>query len=310
MSDIPYLVIFTDFGQGDCICSTVAIRNARKKYPKIPIIVASVYPDIYFNNPNITTLYRLGMLTDLYEKWIKPATSVDQVYNIKIYERPWQRLYTKPISHLMCEIMNVPFDNDTPELFLTESEEEFGSDFVNSYKKPVIIIQCESARPPLQGNKKMINEKDMVDDWWDKFAAIASEKYDIIQVGCSEEKLVKGLKTSLLGKTTIRQTFSIVKYCHSFVCIDSILGHIGPAVGKKGIVMFGRSRVKTLAHDSNINVIAEGSCEDLQCCRPEPQFGDLVVENNGLRNWFCKDRKCMKAIIPEDVVAKLDSIAK
>jgi len=305
--EIPWVVVITDFGQGDCLCATVAIRNLRKKYPEIPIIIASVYPDIFFNNPNITVLYRLGTLNDLYVKWVKPATSVDQVYNIKIYERPWQRLYDKPISHLMCEIIKVPFDNDTPELFLSESEDEFGKDFITTYKKPVVIIQCESARPPLQGNKKMINEKDMVGDWWDRFIAIINDKYDVVQVGCGEEKVIKGIKTNLLGKTTIRQTFSIVKYCHSFVCIDSILGHIGPAVGKKGIVLFGRSPVKTLSHASNVNVALPNLCEDFGCSRPEPQFGDLVVENNGLRNWFCKDRKCMN--IPIELVKEhLNSI--
>jgi len=309
MPEIPYVCIFLDFGNGDHLMATVAIRNLRKKYPTIPIIVACVYPDMLLNNPNITTLYRLGTHTDLYEKWVKPATSVDQVYNIKIYERPWQRLYEKPISRLMCEMIKVPFDSDTPEIFLTESEEEFGIDFIQSYKKPVIIIQTESARPPLQGNKKMINEKDMVGDWWDNFIAIINDEYDVIQVGCSEEKSVKGIKTNLLGKTTMRQTFSIVKHCHSFVCIDSILGHIGPAVGKKGIVLFGRSPIKTLSHAFNDNIALSHLCPDFGCSRPEPQFGDLIVENNGLRNWYCKDRKCMA--IPIELVkehlAKINS---
>ena len=303
---MDWIVVFTDFGMGDVICSTVAFRCLRKKYPDIPIIAASVYPDIYENNPNITKIYKLGTLHDLYEKWIIPAKNIGQVYNIKIYERPYQRLGTKCISHVMCDQVGADFDIDTPEIFLKNDEAEFGRDFCASYQKPVILIQCESARPPLQGDKKMINEKDMVGDWWDRFVAAGKDKYDFIQVGCAAEKSIPGVKTSLLGKTTVRQTFSIVKYASSFVCIDSLLGHAGAAVGKSGIVLFGRSRIKTLAHESNRNIIVRESCPDIECCRPEPQFGDLMVVGNGLTNWRCADRKCMSAITVEMVLKELE----
>ena len=306
MEKLEWIVVFTDFGMGDVICSTVAFRNLRKKYPEIPIIAASVYPDIYLHNPNINHVYALGQWHDLYEKWCRPAKSFEQIFNLKIYERPYQRLGTKPISAVMCDQLNVPFDNDTPEIFLTDAEDEFGKDFCLSYQKPTVLIQCESARPPLQANKKMINEKDMVGDWWERLVAAGKDKYDFIQMGCSEEKPIAGVKTSLLGKTTVRQTFSIAKYASSFVCIDSFLGHAGAAVGKSGHVLFGRSRVKTLGHESNNNIIVRESCPDIECCRPEPQFGDLMVDNNALKNWACPDRVCMKAITVPMVLEALD----
>jgi ADP-heptose:LPS heptosyltransferase len=312
--NLPYLVIFTDFGMGDCLISTVAFRNLRKKYPDIPIISASVYPDIYLNNPNITKVYRLGEFTDLYEKWVKPAKYLEQIHNIKIYERPWQRLYDGPLSKLMCEMVDAPFDEDRLEVFLTQDEKDFGKDFVSSYLKPVVLIQIESARPPLQGNKKMINEKDMVGDFWEKLVSKINKDYDVIQVGCDQEKKIPGVKTYLLGKTTVRQTFSILNYCHTFIAIDSFISHAGPAVGKKGIVLFGRSKVKTLGHEINDNIIVRESCPDIECCRPEPQFADLMIvqaedkKSNVLANWGCRDRKCMAAITPDLVVDHLRKI--
>lgn len=303
-----WIVIFTDFGMGDCIISTVAFRNLRKKYPDIPIISASVYSSIFHNNPNITKIYQLGEPNDLYEKWCKPAKSVNQIYNIKVYERPYQRLYDGPLSKLMCEMLNVPFDEDRPELFLTPEEEEFGKDFISSYSKPTVLIQVESARPPIQNNKKMINEKDMVGDFWERLVDKIKDKVDVIQVGCKDERTINGIKTSLLGKTSVRQTFAIAKYCKTYICIDSLLGHVGPAVGKKGIVLYGRSRLKTLSHEINDNIIVRDSCPDIECCRPEPQFGDLMLNRGNLTNWGCAERKCMAAITPELVISHLDTL--
>jgi ADP-heptose:LPS heptosyltransferase len=312
-SSPEWIVVFTDFGMGDCLLSTVAFRNLRKKYPNIPIISASVYSDLHRNNPNITLNYQLGDLSDLYERWVKPIKSVNQVYNLKVYERPYQRLYDGPLSKLMCEMLDVDFDEDRPEVFLSKDEEDFGKDFVGSYLKPVVLIQVESARPPIQGNKKMINEKDMVGDFWEKLVDKIKDKVDIIQVGCKDERSIQGIKTNLLGKTTVRQTFSILKYCKTFICIDSLLGHAGPAVGKKGIVLYGRSKIKTLAHDSNDNIIVRDSCPDIECCRPEPQFGDIFLNTNAkgerhVTNWGCMVRKCMIAITPELVESHLNKI--
>jgi ADP-heptose:LPS heptosyltransferase len=149
----------------------------------------------------------------------------------------------------------------------------------------------------------------MVGDWWDRFVGKVKDTVDVVQVGSNQEKVISGVKTNLLGKTSVRQTFSILKSCATFISVDSLSAHAGPAVGKYGIVLYGRSRVKTLAHEKNENIIVRESCPDIECCRPEPQFADLMLnKDNALQNWFCPDRKCMKAITPELVTHKLNKI--
>ena len=309
-SDDKYIVIMCDFGQGDVLATTPALRGLKKKYPDHKIIAACVYAKIWDNNPNVDELYQLGAHHHLYDKYIFPIKTESEdkkLINVKIYENRLANICDRPISHIICDVVGVPFDEDKLDFFLTEDEDEFGRDFVKAFKRPVIVIQTESARPPTKGGKEKMNiEKDWFTERWNELVDKLKHKYDFIQVGGPTETPIHGIASNLLGKIDIRKSASIIKYCKTFVTIDSIVQHIGNAMGKKGVVLFGRSKLETLSHNSNINIVVPGSCPIMPCMGPEPGFGQLIVKDNALVGWTCPDKKCMKAISVDMVIKTIE----
>ena len=87
------------------------------------------------------------------------------------------------------------------------------------------------------------------------------------------------------------------------------MGHLGPAVGKTGIVMFGRSKLSTLGHKYNVNLQVPESCPDIGCCRPEPAYNDFFIKDGKLVSWHCTDRVCMKAITVDMVCDALENFS-
>lgn len=294
--------LIQDFGIGDCVISTVAIRNLRKTFPEHKIIVASIYSEIFKNNPNIDLLYQLGTLNDMYDKWVRKITNQEDFLCLKPYESRIQFFGKEPMSKMFCDLVKLPFDKDVMEVYLTKEEEEFGKQFIKAFSKPVIVIQAESARVSLRGGEKMITEKDWFNEKWDEVVQALNDEYDFVQVGGKDEYRVKGIRCSLLGKNSYRESAAILKNCHTFLTIDSAVSHLGPAVGKTGIVLFGRSKVETLGHKYNNNIEVK-VCPIQPCLRPEPAVGDIAVKpDNTVGNWTCPDRICMKAITPEIVI--------
>ena len=300
---MAHKVLIMDYGVGDVVMSTSLIRCMKKQYPEHKLIVACIYSDILRFNPNIDHLYQLGTLNDMYTAWVRPLKDSKDYIMLKPYEPRIQWFGNEPMSKLFCDLAGVEWDNDVLEFYLTKEEEKFGKDLLMCCTKPVIALQIESARVSLRGGEKMITEKDWFNENWDATVDALKKDYDFVQVGGKDEYRVKNTKMCLLGKTNYRESAAVLKNCHTFITIDSAVSHIGPAVGKTGIVLFGRSKISTLGHKYNTNIEIKSTCPDQPCLRPEPASGDLELrDGNNLANWTCKDRVCMKIITPEIVI--------
>lgn len=303
MADEKLKMVVMDFGVGDVLMATPLIRNIKRQHPDYKLIVSCIYADILKHNPNIDILYQLGTYNDMF-KWFKKIKDPKDYCCLKPYEAQLQHFYKEPMSKLFCDLAGYQWDKDVLEIYLSAEEERVGKEIIDTCKKPVIVLQVESARVSLRGGEKMITEKDWFNDRWDKVVDALKDSFDFIQLGGKDEYRVKNTRMCLLGKTSYRESAALLRHCHTFITIDSAVSHIGPAVGKTGIVLFGRSKVSTLSHKYNTNIIVRESCPDIECLRPNPSVGDLIVKkDNTLSNWVCEKRICMEAITPEIVVS-------
>jgi len=302
--------VVTDFGVGDCILTTVAIRNLRKKYPDKKIYVASVYDFVYKNSPHIEKVYKLGTpeVMEFYKEHVR-GCDFNEVVNIKWYERNYHTKYDGPMSKAACDQLNVEFDEDTPELWLTDEEKEFARNFISGFQKPIVLLQTNASNVQGAGNQ-MTNMKDWVNNYWDELVILGRANYDFVQIGGKGEYQVKNTALNLCEQTNWRQSLAIASECHTAICIDSFLQHALVAFGKQAIVLFGRSNPKILGHESNINVFNKDSCPDIFCGRPEGGFGDMEIRNGCFTHWQCPHRNCMSAIKPGDVYAQLKALTK
>lgn len=303
-------VIIQDGGVGDSICATPMIESAKKTYPEKTIVVGSAHAQILENNPNIDHLYHLASPGDLFEKWVKPLKHFGSVIKRDIYNECAHKLFPGCLSMVWCYLYGVPFYGDDVKIYLTKNEEEEGKRFISSFRRPVIIIHGTGAKLLFNPAVQITPNKDWFPEYWEELVKELTKQFDVVQVGGPEEREIKGVTTYLMGRTSIRQTASLLKYCLTYISIDSFVGHCGPAVGKKGIVLFGRSNPFIAGHESNVNLWINDSCEfnDLFCGRPQGYFGDSELFQGQMRPWVCPSRSCMKAIKPKRVIQEINKI--
>lgn len=297
-------IIIQDGGVGDAICATPMIKAAKKFYPNKKIIVGSAHADILRGNPDIDKLYHLGAPTDLFNTWVKPLRHFGSVIKRDIYNASAHKLFPGPLSMIWCHLYNVPYDGDDVKVYLSDEEIEEAKIFIGSFKRPVVAVHGTGAKLLFNPAVQITPNKDWFPEYWVEIVKILREDFDVIQFGGPNEQEIPGVTTYLLGRTSIRQTAALLTQCLTFVSIDSFVGHCAPAVGTRGVVLFGRSNPYIAGHTINKNIWVNDSCKenDMFCGRPQGYFGDSELFEGQLRPWVCPHRSCMRAIKPSMVM--------
>jgi ADP-heptose:LPS heptosyltransferase len=298
------LVIIQDGGIGDAVCATPMLEQARKIYPNKTIVVGSTHPEVLERNPNIDHLYHLAMPGNLFEKWVRPLKHLGSVRKLDIYNENAHKLFPGPLSMIWSYLYNLPWQNDDVKIYLTENEENDAKVWLSSFApREVIIIHTAGAHITYNPKVQVTPNKDWFKDYWARLVSMLSIDYDVVQVGGPEEERIPGCSMYLMGGCSLRATCALLKYCLTYVGIDSFCNHAGPAVGKSGVVLFGRSNPYIAGHAINRNLWIDGSCVDdnLFCGRPCGYFGDSELHKGNMRSWECKTRSCMRALTPEIV---------
>jgi ADP-heptose:LPS heptosyltransferase len=305
-------VIIQDGGVGDAICATPMIESAKKNFPNKTIVVGSAYAEMLEGNPNIDHLYSLGYPGDLFERWVKPLKQYGSVIKRDIYNECAHKLFPGPLSMIWCHLYNVPYTSDDCKIYLTDREDYEARQFLSTFPRPVIIIHPSGARLLFDPKTQITPNKDWFPENWEILVNELNKEYDIIQVGGKQEVEIPGVTTYLMGSTSLRQTAALLKNCLTYVCIDSFVGHCGAGVGKRGVVLFGRSNPYIAGHALNKNIWVKNSCElnDMHCGRPQGYFGDSEMFRGLMRPWVCKNRTCMKAIKPSFVLHTVHNLIK
>ena len=133
------IIFQIDGGLGKSIMATAMVKVIRKRYKNSNLIVVTAHPDIFLNNPHINEVYHPNNVNGFYLKFIK-----DQ--NCKIFvEDPYRRndfILEKPI-HLFktwCELFGLRYNNEQPEIYLTQPELDYFSPYYQT-DKPILAIQ-------------------------------------------------------------------------------------------------------------------------------------------------------------------------
>lgn len=305
------LVLVVDGGVGDNICATAMIKSAKKHNPGKKIIVGASHAEILEGNPDCDALYHLGSPGDMYEKYVKTQKHFGSTIKRDIYNAAAHKLAPLPLSGIFCHLYGVPFEGDDIKIYLSDREVQEASNFLSSFPREVILIHPAGGRLTWNGNEITPN-KNWIDEYWPVLVKELAKDFDVIQMGGKEEAPIPGVTTYLMGQTTIRQSAALLSQCLTYVAIDSFVAHAGAGVGKKGVVMFGRSNPYIAGHAINKNLFVHDSCWDnnLFCGRPMGYFGDSEMFRGVRRPWMCPNRTCMRAINPAMVYNETINVIK
>ena len=298
-----YRIFLSRGGIGKDICSTVPIRNLKKKYPEDKIITVSGHPEVYKFNPNVEMSFGLNPVPNFHEMFKGAIWHV-----LEPYYHPDYVSGKKHMSQCWCEQLGIPFDNPIPDIILSAKEDAEGLRFVQQRTDKMLLVQLEGggvqqqqkqgcpsggehtcpthgkeAPKPVQPMKQFVRNlprqiaKNVITEM--------AKTYKVVSLGLPHQKMTQDFFNG-----PIRQAFAIIKYANKMLLIDSFAQHVAAAFDRKAVVLWGATNPVTLGYELHHNIILE-NCPTPLCGRPNSYLNDVDWAG---QPWECKhDERCM-----------------
>ena len=250
-------VIFQiDGGLGKSIMATAIVKVIRKRYKNAHIIVATAYPDVFLNNPHINECFRIEQMGGAYLKYVK-----DQ--DCKIFaEDPYHNSsFLTEKEHLYktwCKIYGLHYNNEQPELYLTQPEIEYFKPFYNT-EKPIMVIQPNGG-PQGQGFQYSWT-RDIPEPTANEIIQHYKEDYTIVHIKREDQYKYPDTLQALDGFRSIAILLQLSK---KSLLIDSFGQHLAAAIGVKSTVCWVTTKPKVFGYKLHDNVQANSFTKEPQ----------------------------------------------
>ena len=257
-------VIFQiDGGLGKSIMGTAMVKVIRKRYKNAHIIVVTAYPDVFLNNPHINECFKVEQMGGAYLKYIKDK-------DCKLFlEDPYRNhSFLTEKEHLFktwCKIYGLHYNNEQPQLYLTQPEIDYFKPFYN-IEKPIFVIQPNGG-PQGQGfNYSWTRDipVPMVNDIIQHY----KEEYTIVHIKRDDQQKYPDTLHALDGFRSIAILLQLSK---KRLLIDSFTQHLAAAMDVKSTVCWVTTKPKIFGYKIHDNVIAEPFTK-------EPQIQNSVYQ--------------------------------
>jgi len=317
-------LIISTTGLGDTIFGTPAIREFKKKYPRMILSALSKAGgrEILYNNPNINRIYvfRKGifnyfsLLSEIRKSHFDTVIifhCTDRILWLLAYltgaskiigsdrerhNKGMNFLLTNPVnilpgSHpiyerfLLLKELNVKADSIKMDFFISDKDKEASLGRVGD-QKSLIGFQPGSARRYQRWPKKYFVSLGRL--FKEKFADV-----EIVVTGNDQERILvesiaKEINGISLAGLSIRKTAELMKQCNLFVSNDTGPMHISVAIGTPTIALCSATG---------------GSCSPYKQLET---FASIEKEKtcDECEGKSCKNPVCMEQISPEEVFEK------
>lgn len=237
-------------GIGDAILTTPSFRAIKERHPLSKVIVycgAKNHWDVFANNPYIDRL-RLAKLRSAPLQFLKFHLNKGRFYMPQYGMFNLSFHYVGKAVDVVAEMFFVELQDKNMKIYLTEDEAAWAKAFLKDYPNAVTI----HISPYCSANKAWPLDR------WEELVA-RNPQFSFLQLGLAQDTRVPGA-FDLRGRTSLRQTFALIKQSTCFAGIESGLAHAAAAVGTPGVVLFGPSNPEPWGHSTNINLYAGLSC--------------------------------------------------
>lgn len=266
---MSYIVFQIEGGIGKNVIATSVIRAINKEFPDRKIIILTAYPDIWELNPRVWRVFKFGETQYFYEDYIKDK---DTLLFLQEPYRHTDFIYRKKhLSEIWCQMYNIPFDGEKPELYFTQLEGDFVYSIVNK-EKPIFLIN------PFGGsntNSKYSWARDIPPLLAQEIVNEASKKYRVIQIKREDQLSLNNCESMSLS---IRQLALALIYSDKRLLIDSYLQHAAAAIGLESVVLWIGNSPIVFGYSTHKNIIAEFDNASFRSCLYEPYdiLGDPI----------------------------------
>lgn len=235
-------------GIGKCVAATAVCEVIKKQYPESKLIVVSMYPDVFINNPNV---YRSLLLTNLnyfYSDYID-----GQEFKILSHDPYLETNYVKQDTHLIkvwCEMFGLTYNNEKPKIYLTQEEIKFFSAKYQS-NLPILVIHTNGGAPN-QVNKyswaRDIPESNII-DVINEF----SKTHVIAHIKSGDQKTYPN---TVPVTDSFRSIITLLMMSDKRLLIDSFAQHVCAALDLPSTVLWVANKPEVLGYELHDNIIA------------------------------------------------------
>ena len=241
------IIFQIDGGIGKCIASTAVIKAIKKKYANDNLIVISGYPEVYLNNPHVYKSFQFGNINYFYTDYIENKEVSLFMHN------PYLEVdYVQEKKHLIqiwSEMFGVPYNNETPELYLTSRELDF---YQSKYKsdKPLMMMQTNGGG---NADLKYSFARDLPTSVVAKVIEHFSKDYNIVHVRRDDQ--ISYANTTPIN-APFREIIALALLTTKRLLIDSFLQHACASMGLKSSVCWITNNPKVLGYELHDNILA------------------------------------------------------
>jgi hypothetical protein len=280
---VPDIMLqFTDC-LGDELLLSIVAQELKKRNIKKKIWQVSAADELLFNNPAYDNVFSMDYWYLRHSNLLNGRRCKIDGYvdTIKSKEH-----YVPPQEHIvavLCRKVGIRGEIAlVPRVFLTQEEIESGY-----FAKGAVVVSY----PGTDSYAHMKNNK-----LWDiaKFQEVIGSissgeldgtKYSMIQIGNPNDPLFQGV-LDLRGKTSLRQSASILHNCKFYLGFVGFLMHLARSVDRRSVILYGG-----FEHSWQSGYICNENINSMIDCAPCWQWNNCE-----------RDRACMNAIKVDDVL--------
>ena len=245
-----YAIFHIEGGKGKNIASTGVIKCIKKKYPEKELIVVSPYPEVFINNPNIYRVFQTTHTPYFYEDYIKGKNT--KIFAFDPYNSEDFILQKKNLIHCWCDMYNLPYENDFPELFFSYREQQIALNRFIS-KKPIMVIQTHGGTVnqayPISWSRDLpLNiARDVVNHF--------CKDYEILHIKREDQLAIENATPITLEDS--RLLFLLIALSEKRLFIDSFAQHAAAALRKPSTVCWVSNNYNVFGYPIHHNITPE-----------------------------------------------------
>lgn len=244
-----YIILQIEGGIGKNVVATAVARAISKQHTDRKLIILTAHPDIWLCNPRIWKVLEFGKVPYFHQDYIADKDTllfIQEPYRCAdyIYKR-------KSLSQIWCEMYNIEWDGEKPEMYFTNLEFDFVQTLINK-QKPIFLIQ------PFGGASQQGHKYSWARDLPPKVAQSVidemSKNFRVIQVR-REDQI--GLNNCEYLSLNPRQLALAIMTSDKRLFIDSYMQHAAAALGYSSTVVWIVNDPKVLGYSIHKNIQSE-----------------------------------------------------
>ncbi len=239
-------IFYISGGMGKNIIATAVISNLKKQFPNDRIIIASPYPDIWLDNPDVFAIENPENVTLVYEKYIHGGKS--KIYKFEPYSNEDYFYSKKHLIQIWCDLYSIPCTSLDVSIYLKHEEIDKVKKLIGD--KHIFLIQTNGGA---QNQPYPIS--------WSRDLPLP-----IAEIVCKEMKKKGYTPIQLRRKNqfalqnaewldlSVRESMALVELSEKRLFIDSIAQHTAAALKKPSVVTWISNNHKVFGYEMHTNI--------------------------------------------------------